>query len=116
MNFRIIPPYGNLLLTADNASRAALADAYHYGGYQRARMLVSEAFHEQLYFVQPEDIGALTEAPILTDDLVYEDNGSCTVHGKIWWYPSYAVSDPFEELKNRGRVIFTYAPAEDSQS
>src|SRR4051812_18821518 len=60
--------------------------------------------------VPPEAIGALTDAPILTDDLSVEDDGTPVVLGRVWWFPNYQVEDPAETLANEGRVVFTLAP------
>ena len=65
-----------------------------------------------LYDVLPEWIGALTSAPIVTDDMTIEDNGTVVVLGQVWWFPDYAVIDPVETLVNKGKVIFTAAPVE----
>lgn len=60
--------------------------------------------------VRPEDIGALTEAPIITDDWLYHDDGWLEVRGHVWWYPNYMVSDPSATLLAEGSAIFTLAP------
>jgi hypothetical protein len=108
-------PNGNLMLTASNTDRSALAEAYRLRGYYGAEMLISEAFHELLTFIQPEHIGALTDAPILTDDADYSDEamarGGPVPHDDVavWWFPDYMVIDPWAELTRKGRVVFTKA-------
>lgn len=57
-------------------------------------------------FVDPEDIGALTEAPILSDDVDYDDQGKAKV-GVVYWYPEYEVTDPVAQLLENGFVDFT---------
>lgn len=59
--------------------------------------------------VAPEWIGALTDAPIVTNDFTLSDSGETTVHGRVWWFPNYCVEDPIETLVDTGRVVFTYA-------
>jgi len=119
MNHKILAN-GNLLITASGAERSCLAAAYRDRDYYQAEMLVSEAFHEILVFIRPENIGALTDAPILTDDADYSDEamlagGPVPAEGaNVWWFPDYAVCDPWEELKNRGRVVFTKAESESA--
>lgn len=104
---------GNLLLTADNEARQELAEAYAAGGYPRAERCISEELHENMEFVQPEEIGALTDAPILAfcDDLDYPDNDDrILIEGaSVYYFGDYAITDPFEQLKNRGRVVFSVA-------
>ena len=60
--------------------------------------------------VAPEWIGALTDAPIVTDGCTWHDDGSHEVYGRVWWFPDYIVQDPIEALVDRGRVVFTAAP------
>ncbi|KWU26321.1 hypothetical protein [Burkholderia cenocepacia] len=62
-----------------------------------------------LYQVSPESIGALTDAPILTDELVLTDAGDAVVEGKVWWYEPYQVSSFAEVLLRDGRVVFQHA-------
>lgn len=62
-----------------------------------------------LMHLNPEDIAALTDAPILTDDRTIEDDGSVTVSGKIWWFPNYMVTNFADELIDSGRTVFTLA-------
>lgn len=63
--------------------------------------------------LNPEDIGALTESPILTDDYSVEDDGTVTVHpeSNVWWFPNYMVENFAETLARDGFVIFTLARA-----
>jgi hypothetical protein len=110
----VVQPNGNLLIIANNEDRSLLADAYRTTSpYSRAEMLISEAFHEVLTFIAPENIGALTEAPILCDDVDFPDDANGFVPydetSRVWWFPNYMVTDPWEELKNKGRVEFTLA-------
>jgi hypothetical protein len=60
-------------------------------------------------YVAPEWIGALTDAPILTDDCTYHDNGEHEVCGNIWWFPNYQVEDVIDTLIRDGAVTFTRA-------
>ncbi len=56
--------------------------------------------------VPPEDIGALTAAPILSDEIVRDDEGRVTEAGRVYWYPDYAVRDEIEELRASLVLIF----------
>ena len=57
-------------------------------------------------WVRPEDIGALTDAPILSDDIAYDDQGDVVSVGAVYWYPRYDVSDPVACLLTDGSVEF----------
>lgn len=57
-------------------------------------------------FVRPEDIGALTEAPILTEEIEEDNQGNVLKVGTVYWYPQYDVSDPVAKLLENGYVDF----------
>ena len=57
-------------------------------------------------WVRPEDIGALTDAPILSDDIEYDDQGDVVSVGAVYWYPHYDVSDPVARVLTDGFVDF----------
>lgn len=56
--------------------------------------------------VPPEDIGALTAAPILSDEISRDDEGRITELGRVFWYPDYQVRDEIEELRERLTLVF----------
>ena len=58
--------------------------------------------------VPPEAIAALTSAPILSEDVTIEDDGSYTIHGRTWWHERYAVESTIE-LIFKGGVEFLLA-------
>jgi hypothetical protein len=59
--------------------------------------------------LRPEDIGALTEAPILTEDLETDHEGNVRHVGVVYWYPQYQVFDPVAQLLQNGCVDFERA-------
>ena len=56
--------------------------------------------------LRPEDIGALTEAPILSEEVDYDDQGNVDRVGTVYWYPQYDVFDPIGQLLTNGSVEF----------
>lgn len=64
-----------------------------------------------LMAIRPEDVAALTDAPIITDGRTIEDDGTVTVYGNVWWYPDYAIRHFGEVLRDEGQVTFQFAPA-----
>jgi len=60
--------------------------------------------------VSSEDIGALTDAPIISDRVDRDDKGSLGGLGNVWWYSNYAVTDPVEEMILRGETVWQKAP------
>ena len=57
-------------------------------------------------WVRPEDIGALTDAPILSDDIEYDDHGNVVSVGAVYWYPHYDIADPSVQLLTDGYIDF----------
>jgi len=78
-----------------------LADLLEYAGWPGNGML---------YTVRPEWVAALTDAPIVSDEVVYEDDGTVNVLGSVWWFPGYEMRSFAEELLRDGEVLFTAAP------
>ena len=60
-------------------------------------------------FIRPEEIGALTSAPILSDDAKRNDQGELTDVGNVYWFSDYAVTCEIEELLAKGQVAFPKA-------
>jgi hypothetical protein len=74
-----------------NAALYALLEDHLCGGWE---------------MVPPEDIGALTAAPILSDEIARDDSGRLTDAGRVYWYPDYAVRDEIEELRAHLLLVF----------
>ena len=104
---------GYLKITADNEGRRNLKEAALW----LCDEAIAEELRDQFHFLRPEWIGALTDAPILTNELIGEDfsmDDPPEHVGDTWWFPNYQITDPWEELKNTGRVIFD--PEENNKS
>ena len=103
-----IMPNGNLafILDADDDHEDVLAmRGYSWPDMLEACGLLGNGWNS----VAPETIGALTDAPIVTDDWSITDEGETQALGRIWWFPNYQVEDPAETLVEKGRVVFTLA-------
>lgn len=110
-------PNGDLRFAASVSDREDLAQAYADGGYPKAEALVVDSvIGNGLEFVAPENIGALTNAPIFSDGFWHRDNGQPMLHkdAKVWWFPDYQVIDPWARLRDLGYVDFTLAPSSDA--
>ena len=58
----------------------------------------------------PEQIGALTNAPIIGHNINWGDNGiELNEDSLIYWYPNYMIEDPFRVLLEKGEVFFNLA-------
>ena len=61
-----------------------------------------------LDWIRPEEIGALTDAPII-GDTARDDHGELTETHSVYWYPNYALKSPVQELMEKGSVTFEAA-------
>lgn len=56
-------------------------------------------------WVSPEEIGALTDAPMF-GDVSRDDQGNITDTHDVYFYQDYMTKNPSAELKEKGKVIF----------
>jgi len=77
--------------------------------YDKLRELMEFQLCNGWAWVNSEDVSALTDAPILSDDANYNDDGIMEVNGEVWWYPDYQTIDLAKELLETGELIFTKA-------
>ncbi len=100
---------GNLVITASNEGRAYLAERYRDPlACPDSIMAWLTVDWLEMSMVNPGDIGALTDAPILTDGCI-DDDGQQDPDANYWWFPGYMLVDPMEQLKNTGRTWFQHA-------
>jgi len=50
-------------------------------------------------WVSPEEIGALTDAPIISNDYTYIDDEANYYHS-VYWFPDYMIKNELKELEN----------------
>lgn len=115
MQFNITPD-GNLEITCEENEKQDLQDTLDKSTHKDHGFL-ADLLEEtgwspngRLYQVKPEWIAALTDAPILTDDLDIEDDGIHNVLGNVWWFPNYQIESFAETLIRDGKVVFSAAP------
>lgn len=53
-------------------------------------------------WLRPAEVGALTDAPILSREVERDASGNVTHVGRVYWYPAYAVRDPLVDLVDGG--------------
>ena len=112
-----ILPNGNLLLTLEADDVEPVTDILDRLGDQD-HLLLAELFEYAgwpgngvLYPVLPVHVvGALTDAPIISDQVDYEDDGTVNVSGKVWWFPQYELRNFCRDLLEDRKVIFTASP------
>jgi len=94
---------GDLIITPEGETpinEAEIIDHLHSWGF---------------YTVRPQDIGALTSAPIFTDDATLAGLGDLgdkpAPDAKVWWFPDYALRSMDDDLRNDGQLVLTRAKA-----
>jgi len=68
--------------------------------------LLEDHFANGWEWILPEDIGALTSAPILSEEVERDEEGKLVSVGRVYWFPDYAVRCELEELLEKGEVFF----------
>jgi hypothetical protein len=74
--------------------------------------LLEDHLSNGLDWIYPEDVGALTNSPIISDVAEYNDQGELISCDYLWWFPNYQVTDLIKELFKTGKLVFTYEKAE----
>lgn len=62
----------------------------------------------EIDWIRPEEIGALTDSPIL-GFVGRDDEGEIDYLTDVWWYPNYMISGPETDLARHGYCIWEYA-------
>lgn len=106
---------GDLLVTAGNDGRAEIKAMQ--GAQRDYWSILAELFEP--YFTngsfEPFDAGdgnpfvGLTSAPCIAESMSHLDDGTNRVDGEFWYFDRYATHDLLDELRNRGRTVFTLA-------
>lgn len=109
---------GSLLLQANNDTRADLAHALKDSwdraegdfmemvrGQYIAATEPAKGYGYSLEWLNPADIFALTDMPLLADT-VTDDDGATRVYGPVWGFPDHQVISYLAELAHKGRVVF----------
>ena len=56
--------------------------------------------------IRPEEVGALTDATIISDDCERNDAGDIVKIGRVWWDANYAARSTVGELANGNTVVW----------
>lgn len=106
---------GDLRVTADNETRAFIAQSQHD---ERSHWTILADLFEP-YFTngeyEPFDASnanpfvGLTSAPCIAESLTVLDDGTREIDGRFWYYADYMLINELNELKRYGRVTFTLA-------
>ncbi len=106
MNYEILEN-GNLKLTPDEDELEEIKEVenIHYDGIY-FDVMESLVCNSDIDHIHPEEVGALTGAPIL--GIVSRDDytNEITEIYNLWWYPDYAIRGPQEDMLEYGYAIF----------
>ena len=106
----ILTKIGAEELDAHRIDRTSYWD-WDKGAEEILRELLDDHLCNGWEFVPPEDIGALTSSPILSDEVERNDDGEIVKVGKVYWFPNYAVQSELDLLYDDGEVFFPEAEA-----
>lgn len=109
-------PQGALTLQIDEEGREELREivsrARHLDHDVLAEMLDRFQANGMLYPINPEFVFVgLTSAPVITDDIEYDEAGETNVTGNVWWYPDYQIRSFVDDLLQFGSVTFPLGAA-----
>lgn len=92
-----------LALTADDEERDDIRQTVDQHGIRWALIDLLEGHLSNGWeIIEPEEVGALTDALILTDEAERDDYGDLTALGRVYWNPNYQIQDDVEELLTTG--------------
>ena len=60
---------------------------------------------------EADEIGALSNAPVLSRDMATNDRGDYEVYGPLYYFEPYQVVGVIETIKRHGVAVFTKASA-----
>jgi hypothetical protein len=108
MRYYIEKVSGDLRIVADEKDRAFLRECAKDETLQ-SDATMHNAFetlicNSGLQWVSPDELGALTSAPILG---TYDETGTNVL--EAWWYPGYELRSPQQDLLERGECVFKKA-------
>jgi hypothetical protein len=97
---------GYLRISLDDDGRAALAELNddELDSDGAFLDLIERQLCNGWQLVAPEEIGALTDAPIISDDVGRDDQGKLTAVGSVYAWMNYQILSPARELRDRGHI------------
>jgi len=107
---------GDLIITADNGARQRIAEERRERDFWTVFLEMTEHYWANGSYT-PFDAGqanpfvGLTDTACIAEHMDAKDDGTNVVVGRLWFFEDWALNDPLEELKRRGRTVFKLAPA-----
>lgn len=108
-----ITPKGHLRIKLDPERREDLREMIEDAEKNHKGDILGDVIETMLangfQWIRPEDIAALTDAPIISDEADYDDQGKLVNIGRVFWFPAYEGVDPVRVLYEKGEVVFDVA-------
>lgn len=102
---------GNLAITLNDAGQAEYVEIeilhLTQGFDESFHRILEDHLANGWENLRPEEIGALTCSPVLSQDVTRDAEGKVIDVGTVYWFPDYQVRDVIEELRDKLRVVFT---------
>jgi len=67
-------------------------------------------------WIRPEDVGGLTDAPIISDSAIYNDQGELESVDYVYWYPNYQVGSIVDDLVDSDESFWPKVQGEKEES
>ena len=109
---------GNLRIHLTAEGRREFIDIererFRVGILAALHLLLEDHLSNGWEWITPESIGALTSAPILSDEAEHDEFGRIVAVGRLYWFPDYAVVDEIRQLKQTSLLTFIGVDSEDA--
>jgi len=101
-------PDGDLRITVTPEGREEITEMKEKWLSEWAIMsnLLEDHFGNGWDEVQPEEVGALTSAMLISNTVVRNDDGDLVSVERIYWDPNYQVRSTVETLAKKGSIIW----------
>ena len=94
-------------LTEDFERQEIAEDLEDHGiAYMEGEIFSSYFCNWSFEWVSPEEIGALTDAPIFGEVQRDDRTDDITKVYSMWWYPNYAIRSPIDDLIRDTFTVF----------
>lgn len=96
--------YGlRFILTSEGKELLEELDNAGEDEFRMFEALLEEFFSNGWAYVYPEEIGALTNADIITDSATYSNDGELISVGYVYYDPDYQIYSTIDELRKSGK-------------
>lgn len=105
-----INEYGNLVMSITKEGKKYARELLEEDGVSSDDALwamLEDHLSNGWDWILPERIGALTSAPIFSNDCIEDDHGDIISIGHVWGYMDYMLYNPIKQMLKRGSIVLT---------